>query len=205
MNDSSVEVVGVVPDASDFGVLQILGGAAYARSFADRGVPVRVDLWRPLPEDAKQLPRSTHPVLMVGRLKPDAEFARAQDDLAGIAADLEKTYPQDNDQRGVMVEPLRTVVFGPIEPVFLALLGAVGLVLLITCVNVASLLLAEQAGRRREVAVRIALGANGVRLVRQFMTEAVALACVSTAGGVALRTHRWVVDQPGAGGHSAAE
>jgi predicted permease len=201
VNNVGVEIIGVVPDRSDFGVLQILSGAAYSRAFADRGVPVRVDLWRPLTEDAKQLPRSTHPVLMVGRLEPGADVRRTQEELAGIAADLEQTYPQDNDQRGVMVEPLRAVVFGPIEPVFLALLGAVGLVLLVVCVNVASLLLAQQTGRRREVAVRMALGAGGGRLVRQYLTEAVALAAIGTTGGAAAAygSLGWLISQAPAG------
>ena len=201
VNNAGVEIVGVVPDRSDFGVLQILGGAAYSRAFADRGVPVRVDLWRPLTEDTKQLPRSTHPVLMVGRLEQGSDFPRIQEELSGIAADLEKAYPQDNDQRGVMVEPLRAVVFGSIEPVFLALLGAVVLVLLVASVNVASLLLAQQAGRRREVAVRMALGAGGGRLVRQFLTEAIALAAIATLGGVALAygSLGWLISQAPAG------
>jgi putative ABC transport system permease protein len=186
IDDAPVTIVGVVRDGSDFGVMQILDAAAYARAFADRVAGTHVDLWMPLAADPHAFPRSTHPVFLLGRLARGASSDQAQQELASIAADLERTYPSDNDGRGVHVEPLGDVVFGPVRPTLLALYGAVGLVLLAACVNVASLLVARGAARQREVAIRSALGAGAWRLGRQFVTEAVGLAVAGGAGGVAL-------------------
>jgi putative ABC transport system permease protein len=117
--------------------------------------------------------------------------------LAGIAGDLERTYHADNNGRGVNVEPLTDVIFGPIRPAFLALLGGVGLVLLVACANVANLLLAKGTARRREIAVRAALGAGSWRIARQFLTEAVALSLTAALAGVAIAyvVVRWLVAQ----------
>ena len=186
LDDVSHEVVGVVPDDSDFGVLQLFGQADYARSFADRGTRVRVDLWLPLQANAETLPRSTHPLFAIGRLAPGATSDAAQAELAAIAAELERDYPQDNTGRGVFVEPLGEVVFAPVRPALLALWGAVGLVLLVACVNVANLLLARGAARAREVAVRVALGSGVGRLARQFAVETTLLTLAAASLGVAL-------------------
>jgi putative ABC transport system permease protein len=112
-------------------------------------------------------------------------MAAAQQETERIAADLERAYPE-NDGRGVFVEPLADVVFGPVRPALGVLLGAVALVLLVACVNVANLLLARGAGRAQEVAVRAALGADGGRLARQFLIESLLLALVAGAAGIAL-------------------
>ncbi|MGH9175057.1 MAG: ABC transporter permease, partial [Vicinamibacterales bacterium] len=141
-DDRPQTVIGVVPRGADFGVLQILSAADYGRGFADRDARTEVDVWSPLQADADILPRDTHPALLIGRLAPGASVASAQEDLAGIAADLERTFPS-NTARGVFVEPLPDVIFGPIEPALLVLAAGVGLVLLISCVNVANLLLAR--------------------------------------------------------------
>ena len=186
LDDERVEIVGIVPDTTDFGVLQVLSAAAYSRSFADRGTRTRVDVWMPLVPDPDSLPRSTHPAFMIGRLAPGSSLADAQAEMTELAAGLETAYPRDNTGRGANVEALSDVVFGPVKPAFLALLGAVGLVLLVACANVANLLLAQGEARRREVAVRIALGASRGRLARQFLTETVTLALVASALGVAL-------------------
>jgi putative ABC transport system permease protein len=178
-------IVGVVPPAADFGVLQILGAAAYSKGFAERNVRVDVDVWTPLTRDVKSLPRDTHPILVLGRLAPGVSVAAAQDETAAIAADLEHAYPS-NAGRGAFVEPLSDVVFGPVRPALLALLAAVALVLLVACVNVASLLLARGTARAREIAVRTALGAGTARLARQFAVENVVLALAAGALGVGL-------------------
>jgi putative ABC transport system permease protein len=177
-------VVGVIADASDFGTLQLLSAAAYSRSFADRGEATRVQVWIPLRADPKTLPRETHPIFMLGRLAAGQTADSAQKELAGLAASLERTYPM-NRGRGVYVEPLSEVVLGQVRPTLYVLLGAVALVLLIACVNVAGLLVARGAGRIQEVAVRRALGASPARVTRQFVAEGVVLAGVAAAIGIA--------------------
>jgi predicted permease len=179
-------IVGVVADASDFGTLQLLSAAAYARSFADRGEATRVDVWIPLRADPKTLPRETHPIFMLGRLAPGQTTGSAQRELTTLAADLENTYPAANRGRGVNVEPLADIVLGRVRPTLYVLLGAVALVLLIACVNVAGLLVARGAARVQEVAVRRALGATPARVARQFVMEGLVLSAAAAVGGVAL-------------------
>ncbi len=184
LDEQPYSIVSVAPEVADFGVLQILSGAAYSRGFADRGDRVRVDVWLPLQPDPESSPRSTHPIFVLGRLAPGAGLGAAQQELSAISADLERAYPE-NAARGVFIEPLGAVVFGPVRPALLVLLGAVGLVALVACVNVASLLLARGAARAREVAVRTALGAGGGHLARQFFAESAVLTLVAAAAGVA--------------------
>ena len=185
LNERPFTIVGVVPDEADFGVLQVLSAAAYSRGFADRGEHTRVDLWMPLQPDPESFPRETHPIFMLGRLAPDASPLSAQNEMAGIAAELERQYPV-NEGRGVFVEPLGEVVFGPVRPALFVLLGAVGLVLLVASVNVTNLLLARGAGRLREVGIRTALGAGAGRLACQFLVESLILTLGAAAVGVGL-------------------
>jgi predicted permease len=174
LDDNAHAIVGVLPDAAGFGVLQILSAAAYARGFVDRGA-ADVDVWTPLLPDPGMAERATHPAFLLGRLAPGRSVAQAQAELAGIAADLERSH-RENDGRGVFVEPLTEVVFAPVRPALLVLLGTVLLVLLVASVNVANLLLARGATRAREIAVRTALGATRARLTRQFLAESMLLA-----------------------------
>jgi predicted permease len=185
LDDTTVTIVGVLPEAADFGVPQVLAAGAYSRSFADRGARVRVDIWTPLQADVKALPRDTHPIFVVGRLAAGSTPQAAQQELGSIAADLERAYPV-NAGRGVFVEPLGEVVFGRVRPALLMLMGAVGLVLLVACVNIANLLLARGVGRAREIAVRRALGATGWRLGRQFLVENLVLTLAAAVVGVLL-------------------
>ena len=185
IDDRPHTITGVVAEGSDFGVLQILSAAAYSRGFADRGIRTNVDLWTPLRADPQSLPRSTHPIFVVGRLEPGSNVPSAQVEMTAIAADLERAYPV-NVARGVHVEPLEAVVFGPTRPALYLLLAAVALVLLVACVNVANLFIARNTARAHEYAVRAALGASRARITRQLVLEALMLSAVAAAAGVLL-------------------
>ncbi len=118
----------------------------------------------------------------IARLRDGVSFEQAYGDMRAIYAQLEKEEPQRNARRTVMVFPLQEQLVGELRPALFALIGAVALVMLVACVNVANLLLARSAARAREVGLRTALGAERRRLVRQMLTESLVLAA---AGGVA--------------------
>lgn len=182
LNDVAHTVVGVMPAGAGISVPHINARADYHAPYSGGE---SVEVWLPLRADAASSPRETHPFLLVGRLAPGATVARAQRDLAAIAADLEAAYPE-NEARGVHVEPLRDVVFAEVRPALVMLGGAVVLVLLIACANVAGLLLARGRAHARQTAVRAALGASGGRLARQFLAENLLLAVLGATGGIGL-------------------
>jgi putative ABC transport system permease protein len=122
----------------------------------------------------------------LGRLRPGTSLAQAADEMRRIFADLEREEPQRNARRTVMLFPVQEQMVGEVRPALLALVGAVGLVLLVACVNVANLLLARSASREREVGMRTALGARRSRLVRQMLTESLLLAVAGGVGGLAV-------------------
>ncbi|HMF98279.1 MAG TPA: ABC transporter permease [Vicinamibacterales bacterium] len=153
----------------------------------DVTLPGAPDLWRPLVFTAHNLSdaqRGARWVGVIGRLKPGIELAQANAAMAVVADRLAKAFPRTNEGRQVIATPLQQRIVRDIRPALLMLLGAVSLVLLIACVNVANLLLARAHARSREVAVRTAVGAGRGRLIRQFLAESVALGGIGAAAGL---------------------
>jgi putative ABC transport system permease protein len=168
VNDTACTIVGIMPEGMKF--------------------PNNADLWRPLVAAGDDLTRrDIRGLNLFGRLAAGATRRQAEVELNGIAKQLEQQYPETNKDRGVAVMTFNERFNGgPIRAVFLALLGAVGFVLLIACANVANLLLARSATRTREVAVRFALGASRLRIIRQLLVESILLACLGGLFGLAL-------------------
>ena len=150
-----------------------------------------VDMWLPftLPRVALQN-RGARFVDVYGRLAPGVTIEQAAAEMRQIAARLESQYPDDNANRSVLVMPLRDAVAGSVREPLLIILGAVVVVLIVACANVASLLLARAATRQHDVAVRLALGAGRARLARQLLTESVVLAL---AGALLGTLGAWIV------------
>jgi putative ABC transport system permease protein len=157
--------------------------------------PDRAELWRPLPIDPARLDPGPHYLKVIGRLKPGVALAQAQADMSTIAARLSQQNREKNAGHGVKLERLANVVIGDIGLALYVLLGAVGFVLLIACANLANLMLARVGAQQKEIAVRTALGASRLRIVRQLLIESIILAI---GGGViglllAIWAVSWVV------------
>jgi predicted permease len=167
LSGEAYTIVGVLPAAQTF--------------------PEDARLWIPLvwtPEE--QAIRGIHDYRVVARLKPGITVARAQAEMNVLSARLAELYPKDDKGWGAAVIPLHEELVGDVKPALMVLLGAVGFVLLIACANVANLVLAKTVGRRKEIAVRAALGASRARVVRQLFVETILLALAGGALGLLL-------------------
>lgn len=144
------------------------------------------DLWVPLDLELQTAKRGAHFLSVIGRLKPNVSIGQAQSELTGIARQIQQEYPTAEQGFEVNLVPLHEQLVGRIKPALLILLGAVCLVLLIACANMANLLLARAVSRRKEIALRAALGASRGRLIRQLLTESLQLSLIGGVLGIAL-------------------
>ena len=147
----------------------------------------KADLWYPAPfQNQGMQTRRSHFLRPIGLLKPGVTIFQAQSELDAIAGGLASQYPVTNAGFFAKLEALHNVLIGNVRPAFVVLITAVALVLLIACANIASLVLARNTVRQREIAIRTALGAGRSRLIRQLLTESLVLALAGGAAGVLL-------------------
>ncbi|HEV2805517.1 MAG TPA: ABC transporter permease [Chthoniobacterales bacterium] len=147
----------------------------------------RDQVWVPLAFPAEEAAaRGNHFLEVIGRMKPGVSLQQARAEMETIAARLAQQYPEHNTRIGSVVNPLHEEIVGNMKPALLILLGAVAFVLLIACANVANLLLARAAARHKEIALRLALGADRRRLTKQLLVESVMLSLFGAGVGLAL-------------------
>ena len=186
LNGEEFTVIGIMPE--DFQFPRRTELPAQYRFF-----PPQPELWAPLVFTQTQLQnRGTHNTAAMGRLKSGVTLDEARSEMSAIANHLAEQYPRTNRGFDVILTPMHEQAVGRVRPALLILFSAVGLVLLIACANVANLLLARTASRKKEIAIRTALGAGRARLVRQFLTESVLLAM--TGGVIGLLLALWGID-----------
>jgi predicted permease len=170
LNGTSYTIVGVIPAGFTF----------YGH---DRDVYTPIGQWTDASFRDRRVDVSAHGV---GRLKPGVTLSQAKADMDGIAKNLAVAYPEADKAVGITLVSLKEDMVGNVQPFLIVLLAAVGFLLLIACANVANLLLARSMGRSREFAIRAALGANHMRVIRQLLTESVLLAGLGGALGLLL-------------------
>jgi predicted permease len=177
-NDAGIVGKSVQLNGESFTVVGVMG----------EQYPLETDFWLPLSHLSQTDlgSRKHHSVQAVGRLKPGVTLEQARKEIETIAERLRRLYPETNRDIGVELTPMRRRLVGDLRPVILLVFAAVALLLLIACANVSNLLLAHSAGRRRELAVRAAIGAGRGRLARQLLVESLALALLGGVAGLAL-------------------
>lgn len=161
--------------------LQIVGVAPASFSF-----PQNTQVWMAYPSQPESTSRTAFNYQAVAKLKPGVSLDQAQAELAGIGARLRQAYPADNKDKGFQFVPLREQLVGATRPLLLLLMASVGLILLIACVNVTHLYLARSIDRRRELAVRAALGSSRAQLACLVMMESLVLSVAGAVVGIAL-------------------
>jgi putative ABC transport system permease protein len=170
LNGVSCTVVGVTPSTFTF----------YGQL---RDVYTPIGQWNDPSFRDRRIDMSAH---AIGRLEPGITLAQAQADMDGVARNLAASYPEADKDVGITLRSMKEDMVGKVQPFLLVLLAAVGFLLLIACTNVANLLLARSMGRSREFAVRAALGASHMRVIRQLLTESILLAGCGGALGLLL-------------------
>jgi predicted permease len=143
-----------------------------------------VDFWTSLRVDTWRLRRNAYWLFPVARLKSGVSLQQAQSEVQTLSRQLEMQYPDSNNKIGTKLIDLREQIVGSMQPVLVAVMGAIAFVLLITCANVAGLLMARSVPRQREISIRLALGARSLRIARQLLTESVLLALIGGCAGV---------------------